>query len=378
MSTEAALPRRCSPLRGKAAVFSATAVLLSAAVHAQEIPPLPPPGVDLPRVVLISTGGEIATSCETRVETAGCETAAEIIGPDRWIEDLPDLRLVARIATEDLRSPEPSDRESAGNHAYRVAGRIQQLAEDPGVDGVVVAHSTEGLADTAYFANLVVRTRKPIVFVAAVRPWSGISGDGPLNLLNAVRVAISPAAGGKGVLVAANQKIHAARDLRRTHTSRVDGFGSVDLGPLGVADPDNVRFFSEPVRRHTLRSEFSLAALPASLPAVEIVPAYADAPGRVIEMLAAAGAKGLVVDGAGSGGLSASQLEALRRARQQGVVVVATAATRGGRARLPLSVRESGVIAGDNLPPEKARVLLRLALTKTSDPAEIQRFFDEY
>ena len=130
MSTEAALPRRCSPLRGKAAVFSATAVLLSAAVHAQEIPPLPPPGVDLPRVVLISTGGEIATSCETRVETAGCETAAEIIGPDRWIEDLPDLRLVARIATEDLRSPEPSDRESAGNHAYRVAGRIQQLAEE--------------------------------------------------------------------------------------------------------------------------------------------------------------------------------------------------------------------------------------------------------
>ena len=197
------------------------------------------------------------------------------------------------------------------------------------MDGVVVTHAADGLADTAFFLNLVLPTRKPVVLVAAQRPWSAVSGDGPLNLYDAVRVAADPAAAGKGVVVVANQEVHAARDARRTSAYRMDGFGSVDLGPIGVADPDVVRFFTEPTRRHTHRSEFELAALPESLPAVEIVAAVPDAPGRLIDASVAAGAKGLVVDGAA--GLSGGQLEALRRAHDQGTLVVATSATRGGR-----------------------------------------------
>ena len=139
-----------------------------------------------------------------------------------------------------------------------------------------------------------------------------------------------PAAGGKGVLLATNQEVHAARDVMKTNANRVDAFQSVDLGLIGVADPDTVKFFAEPTRRHTHRSEFDLSALPESLPAVEIVTAYPDAPGRVIDELVAAGAKGLVVDGAGPDSLSGGQLEAVRRAQEKGVVVVATAPTRGG------------------------------------------------
>ena len=363
----------------KAAVASGVAALLAAAtLGAQEIPPLPPPGIDLPHVVLVSLGGEIGRKCENRLELAECETTDGSIGPETWTEDLPDLRLVARITTEDLRNLSRASEEPAVNRRRTAAGRLQELADDPGVDGVVVAHGTAGLADTAYFMNLVVQTQKPLVFVGAQRPWSGISGDGPLNLYNAVRVAATPAGGGKGVLVATNQEVHAARDVMKTSANRVDAFQSVDLGLIGVADPDTVKFFSEPTRRHTYRSEFPLAALPEALPAVEIVTAYPDAPGRVIDELVAAGTKGLVVDGAGPDSLSGGQLEAVRRAQERGVVVVATAPTRGGRVQDTAFTRESGIIPGDNLAPGKARTLLRLALTKTTDPGEIRRIFREY
>lgn len=360
----------------KAAIFGAVALLAATTLGAQEIPPLPPPGIDLPHVVVVSLGGEIATNCKTPLELAGCESAGETFAPETWTRDLPDLGLVARIGTEDLRAFSRADGGAAPEHWHALADRLQQLAGDPEMDGVVVTHGSAGIADTAFFLNLVLPTRKPVVLVAAQRPWSAVSGDGPLNLYDAVRVAAHPAAAGKGVLVVANQEVHAARDARRTSAYRMDGFGSVDLGLIGVADPDIVRFFTEPTRRHTHRSDFELAALPESLPVVEIAAAVPDAPGRLIAAAVAAGAEGLVVDGAA--GLSGGQREALRRARDQGIVVVATSATRGGRAPETAALRESGIIPGDNLTPAKARTLLRLALTRTSDPAEIRRFFAEY
>ena len=381
MSTEGPVPRR-QVVKQRAAVLAivggVAALLGAAALNAQEIPPLPPPGLDLPHVVLTSMGGEISTNCRARLALAECETTAGTIGPEGWIEHLPELLLIARVTTEDLRPVERADEELTVEHWRTVARRLQELTEDPGVDGIVVAHGTGTLADAAYFMNLVVRTRKPIVFVGAQRPWTGMSGDGPLNLYNAVRVAATPAAGGKGVLHATNQEVHAARDVMKTNANRVDAFESVDLGLIGVADPDTVKFLAEPTRRHTYRSEFSVAGLPKPLPAVEIVPTYPDAPAHPIDALVAAGVKGLVVDGAGPASLSGSQLEAVQRAQEQGVVVVAAAPTRGGRVQNTASARESKIIAGDNLAPQKARTLLRLALTKTADPREIQRIFDEY
>ena len=359
----------------RAFATAAAALLAAGAAAAQEIPPLPPPGIDLPHVVLVSVGGEIATSCETSLELAGCESGGGTFAPETWTRDLPDLGLVARVATEDLRAFSRADGGAAPEHWHGLAGRLQQFAGDPAVDGVVVTHGADGIADTAFFLNLVLPTQKPVVLVAAQRPWSAVSGDGPLNLYDAVRVAADPAAAGKGVLVVANQEVHAARDARRTSAYRMDGFGSVDLGPIGVADPDVVRFFTEPTRRHTHRSEFELAALPESLPAVEIVPAVPDAPGRLIDAAVAAGVKGLVVDGAPA--LSGGQLEALRRARDQGIVVVAISATRGGRVPETAALRESGIIPGDNLTPGKARTLLRLGahqdLRPRGDPALLRR-----
>lgn len=373
MSTEGR-PRRVSAAGSGCA--GCAALLLAANLGAQEIPPLPPPGINLPHVVLVSVGGEIAMNCGDPLERAGCRSAGGTFAPETWIRDLPDLRLVARVTAEDLRSLAGTDGGLTADRWRELAERLRRFADDPEVDGVVVTHGADGAPDTAFFLNLVLSTRKPIVLVAAQRPWSAASGDGPLNLYDAVRVAADPAAGGKGVLVVLNQEVHAARDARRTNAYRMDGLGSVDLGLIGVADPDIVRFFTEPTRRHTHRSEFELAELPEVLPTVEIVTAYPDAPGRAIDEVVAAGAEGLVVDGAAR--LSRRQREAVERARAGGVVVVATSPTRGGRVQENPSLRESGIIPGDNLTPGKARTLLRLALTKTADPTEIRRFFAEY
>jgi L-asparaginase type II len=233
------------------------------------------------------------------------------------------------------------------------------------------------MAEVAYFMHLTVAIDKPVVFVGAQRPWTGLSGDGPLNLLNAVRVAASPDAAGKGVLHAMNQNVNSARDVTKTSAYRVDTFESVDLGMLGMADPDIVKFFTEPTRRHTTSSEFNIAGLPATLPPVELLYAYSDAPGYLVDSLVEHGVRGIVIDGVGAGALG-SFAKAVEAAQAKGVVVVATARTHGGRVQDTPRRHESGVIPGDNLPPEKAKILLQLALVKTDDPDELRRIFNEY
>jgi L-asparaginase len=354
---------------------------LGAPAIAQEIPKLPPPGLDsppadLPHVRIISLGGTISGTATERLNITNY--GAPRLAPEDWIKALPELALVAEVTPEDLREPEGKASEPISLHWMKVAKRLQELGADDTVDGIVVTHGTNVLAETAYFMNLVVNIKKPVVFVGAQRPWTGISGDGPLNMYNAVRVAAAKDAGGKGVLQAMNQNVHAARDVTKTSAYRVDTFQGVDLGVLGVADPDVVKFFTEPTRRHTFQSEFNVSSLPAALPIVEVLYAYSDAPGYLIDAMVERGVKGLVIDGTGAGSLTSGFTEATKRAQQKGVVVVVTARTFGGRVQDTPRRREANIVPGDNLPPEKARLLLQLALTKTTDLGEITRVFNEY
>ena len=373
---------------------AALAVVPSAALTAQEIPKIAPPGLALPHVVLMSMGGTIASQATDRLNVTNYGgPGVPRVDPEKWIADLPDLALVARVTTEDFRPPveppaapgQPARDSGAGGttfeQLYKVAARLQELAKDDSVDGIVVTHGTNTMAETAWFMNLTVNIKKPVVFVGSQRPWSGLSGDGPLNLLNAVRVAATPAAAGKGVLHAMNQNINAARDVNKSSAYRVQTFQSIDLGVMGVADPDIVKFYSEPTRRHTYKSEFNIASLPAKLPDVEVAYAYTEAPGYILDAMVEHGVKGIVVDGTGAGsptGGPNGETPAIKRAQAKGVVVVVTARTRGGRVQDTPRRRESGIIPADNLTPEKARMLLQLALTKTTDPKEIKRIFDEY
>jgi L-asparaginase type II len=357
------------------------ACALSAGAFAQEIPKFLPPGLDspqagLPHVRLISLGGTISGTATERLNITNY--GAPRLAPEDWIKALPELALVANVTPEDLREPEGKTSQPISLHWMKVASRLQELGADDGVDGIVVTHGTNVLAETAYFMNLVVNIRKPVVFVGAQRPWTGISGDGPLNMYNAVRVAATREAAGKGVLQATNQNVHAARDVTKTSAYRVDTFQGVDLGVLGVADPDVVKFFTEPTRRHTFQSEFNVSSLPAALPLVEVLYAYSDAPGYLLDAMVERGVKGIVIDGTGAGSLTSGFTEAAKRAQEKGVVLVVTARTFGGRVQDTPRRREANIIPGDNLPPEKARLLLQLALTKTTDLAEITRVFNEY
>lgn len=370
--------------RSSTLVLVAAFALYSGSASAQEIPAYAPPpaapapGTKLPTVAIVSMGGTIASRGTPRLNVTnygGKENPR--VDPSDWLKDLPELAYVANIRLEDQRAPQDRPVSETYEDWRRVARRLRELAADPAVDGIVVTHGTNTMAETAYYLGLTVATTKPIVFVGSQRPWTGLSGDGPRNLYDAVRVAASKGAAGKGVLHSMDQFVIPARDVAKTSAYRVHTFRGIDVGAVGFADPDTVKFYREPVRRHTVRSEFA-GYDGASLPLVEVAYAYREAPGYVIDAMVAHGVRGLVVDGTGAGSPSSSQSEAIRRAQAQGVVVVVTARTHGGRVQDTPRRRDAKIVPGDNLLPEKARILLQLALTRTTDPAEIKRIFDEY
>lgn len=331
-----------------------------------------------PKVVIVSMGGTIASKATSRMNLNNYGGKGFGVAPQEWLDALPEVQEVADVTAEDMRQPEGTVGGDTFEYLYSIAKRLQELANDDTVDGIVVTHGTNTLAEAAWFMHLTVSVKKPVVFVGSQRPWSGISSDGPLNLYNAVRVAATPAASNMGVLQMMNDTLNGARDVTKTSAYRLETFKSPDTGPLGYADADKVIIYNKPLRRHTAASEFNIATLPPKLPAVEILYAYTESPGYLVDALVDHGIKGIVVDGTGAGSPGGGQVEALKKAQEKGVVVVATARTRSGRVQDTPRRREAKIVPGDNLPPEKARILLMLALTKTTDLAEIQRFFDEY
>ena len=352
-------------------IFSA----LATSALAQEIPPLLPPGLKTPAVRLLSLGGTISGTAKERLNITNY--GAPRLSPQDWVNALPELALFAKVTPEDVR-PAGEGAEIDEAHWLKVAKRLQEIATDDSIEGVVISHGTNTMVETGYFLSLVVNIKKPVVMVGAQRPWTGLSGDGPLNMVNAVRVAATPAATGKGVLHAMNQNVFPIRDVTKASAYRVHTFQGIDLGVIGVADPDIVKFYTEPTRLHTHKSEFNIANLPAVLPAVEVIYGYNGTPAYIVDAMVANGVKGIVVDGTGAGSVPSTMTEAIKRAQAAGVVIVATARTHGGRVQETPRRTEAKVVPGDNLPPEKARILLKLALTKTTDLAAIKRIFDQY
>jgi L-asparaginase len=323
---------------------------------------------DLPKVKLFTTGGTIQSKGAHRLKLAEYNDGK--VSPQELIDDLPELKDVAVV--------EPVEISNVGSPnmttelLLKLAKGLNTELAKPDVAGAVVTHGTASLEETAYFLHLVVHSDKPVVVVGAMRPWTGLSRDGPFNLYNAVRTAASKDAVGKGVLVLLNDTIHSARFVTKNNTYRVDTFVSRELGPIGYADSDRVVFYRTPLTRHTSKSEFDISKLD-TLPAVEIVYGYQEASPAPIEALVAAGAKGIVLDDT-----APSFAKAAAFAQSKGVVIVQS--DRKGSGRVVLSERAAGrgLITSDNLNAQKARMLLRLALTQTTDPKEIQRMFNEY
>lgn len=259
---------------------------------------------------------------------------------------------------------------------FALGRRIEAVLDGGQADGVVVVHGTNTLEETAFFLHLTLATDRPVALTGAMRPASAMSGDGDLNLINAIAAVSAPEAAGKGVLVVLNDTIHCARDVTKGNTSRVHAFRERDLGPLGYVDNDRrVMLYRAPVRRHTGATPFSLG-LVDELPRVDVVTSYVEADGALIDAAVSAGAQGIVFAGTGAGMGTPSEEAALVRAANAGVAICISSRSGAGRvARRPALARR-GFVAGDDLAPWKARVLLGLALAATTDPEELQHLFD--
>jgi L-asparaginase len=363
--------------------------LLPQAAHAQAVATAPPrpagaaaATATLPRVRLVATGGTISNRNGGRLTAE--ELVAAMPGVERYVR--PEAEQFANTASSELTLKQ----------WLELARRINALlAEDPDLAGIVVTSGTDTLEETAYFLNLTVRTAKPIVVVGSMRNPSTLGYEGTANLLEGFRVAASPEARGKGVLVVLNDEINAARDVTKTDALRLNTFQSRTYGVLGVVDSDRVVFYRDLVKRHTERSEFDVARID-ELPRVDIAMVYQGASGDIIKAMVDQGAKGIVIASAGAGATSGTQAEGIQYAIDNGVFVVTStrtgsgriAARRRGTAALgPASIDgDQGAarpapdrrIAAEDLAPVKARILLMLALTRTSSGAEIQRMFTEY
>lgn len=251
------------------------------------------------------------------------------------------------------------------------------VVEHPDLAGIVILHGTASLEETAYFLSLTMKVTIPVVVVGSQRPASALSTDAGMNLANAIRTAASPQARGMGVMVLLNDEIHSAREVTKTSTFRLQTFRSPDFGVLGHADGDAIVFYRKPIRKVYPDTEFDVRSL-EGLPRVDIVYAYTGSDGTAPRAFLAAGAKGMISAGFAPGFAGKADFEVMKEAVKQGVVVMQSTRAGSGRTFKGKRLREGGLLITDNLNPQKARLLLALALTKTTDPAEIERIFLTY
>jgi len=328
----------------------------------------------LPTVVVLATGGTIAGAAATDVQ-AGYTSGQ--VGVEQLLAAVPQTKKLASLRGEQISNIGSQDMND--EVWLKLARRINELTAMPDVDGVVITHGTDTVEETAYFLNLVVKSRKPVVLTAAMRPSTALSADGPLNFYNAVAVAANKEAAGRGVLVVINDWIHGAASLTKTSTTAVQTFLSPLRGLIGTVAYGDAEWYRGPVGKNTADSEFSLDGVTV-LPRVDIVMAYENMDGALIDAAVAAGAKGVVVAGVGNGNMTKPALDALAAQAKKGIVCVRSSRVTTGNVGRNVEVDDDklGLVASLDLNPQKSRVLLRLALTRTKDPKQIQRYFVEY
>lgn len=328
----------------------------------------------LPNVVVLATGGTIAGAAASDVQAS--YTSGQV-GVDQLIAAVPQAKKLATLRGEQVSNIGSQDMND--EVWLKLARRVNELVAMPDVDGIVITHGTDTIEETAYFLNLVVKTRKPIVMTAAMRPSSALSADGPLNFYNAVAVAANQSAIGRGVLVVVNDWIHGASSLTKASTTAVQTFLSPIRGLIGTIAYGEAEFYRGPVGKNTLDSEFSLDGV-STLPRVDIIMAYENMDGALIHAAASSGAKGIVIAGVGNGNMTAAALAALAGESKKGIVCVRSSRVATGRVARDIEVDDDklGLVASEDLSPQKARVLLRLALLRQRSLEDVQRIFQEY
>ncbi len=327
---------------------------------------------NLPTIALLATGGTIAGSGASA--SSGSYKSGEL-GIKELLKAIPSLNKLARIQGEQISNIGSQD--MTEEVWFKLAKRAQELLDNSRIQGVVIMHGTDTLEESAYFLNLVLRSTKPVVLVGAMRNATSLSADGALNLYNALSVAANEKSANKGVLVVMDDNIFSARDVVKTHTTHTSTFKALNSGAIGSVYYGKTRYYMQPLRKHTTESEFSLSQLKTPLPKVDIIYTHAGMTPDLFQASLNSHAKGVVIAGVGNGNVSAGFLKAMQEASQMGVVIVRSSRVGSGGVTSG-EIDDKAFITSNNLNPQKARVLLQLALTKTNDKAKIQEMFEEY
>ncbi|MGE8688946.1 MAG: asparaginase [Achromobacter sp.] len=329
----------------------------------------------LPVIAVLATGGTIA-GAQADATSAGYKAGSFSVGD--LLAAVPQLAGIADIRAEQIANV---GSQNMTHGVWRaLATRVEALCQDASVAGIVITHGTDTLEETAYFLSLVIRHDKPIVLVGAMRPATALGAEGPANLYNAVALARHPEARGRGPLVVMNEDVHYAREIQKIASAGLCAFASPNRGRAGVMHGAAPVFYSRNTTTHTTESEFSLALLEkAGWPRVDVVYAHANLQADLVDFLAGV-ADGIVLAGVGDGNATDLAIDGLLRAATAGVAVVRSSRTGSGFVARDVELDDArmGFVAARDLNPQKARILLMLALSITRDPMALQRIFDRY
>ncbi|KAF1082331.1 MAG: L-asparaginase [Candidatus Rifleibacterium amylolyticum] len=330
---------------------------------------------ELPEISILATGGTIAGS---GASATGSAYKAAVNPVDKVISAVPQLEQIARIRGEQICNISSQDMKP--EYWLKLAARINQLFRLNLADGVVITHGTDTLEETAWFLNLTVAYDKPVVLTGSMRPGSALSADGAMNLYNAVAVAGAREARNKGVLVVMNDRIYSARGVRKCDTINPAAFDDRENGALGRVNYGKVSFNTRPDKKHTYQSLVKLPLFAGKLPEVPIIYGYAGIDPQMVETICQSNIRGIVYAGVGNGNPSEEVLNVLAKASAVGITVVRATRVPDGPVTLDAEVDDAkyGFIVSDSLTPQKARILLMLALHKDLDRSEIQRLYFEY
>jgi L-asparaginase len=328
----------------------------------------------LARVTILATGGTIAGTAPSSTQAGYTSGKIDIKG---MIQAVPNIEKLARIAGEQISNVGSQD--MSFGIMIALARRINDLLATKETDGVVVTHGTDTMEETAFFLNLTIKSSKPVVMTGAMRPFTALSADGPLNLYNAVAVAADPGSRERGVMVVMNDRIHGAHSLTKTNTTSVETFLSPVNGLMGTVIYGAIKYYRGPFRQHTVFSEFSLEGVTA-LPRVDIMYACADMPPDLIDSSVINGAKGIVIAGDGNGNMNEATLRKAARTTDKGIFIVRSSRVPTGTVGRNVEVDDDAnqFIVSDELNPAKARILLMLALLKKRSFQQVQDLFYSY
>lgn len=330
------------------------------------------PSATRPRLALVGTGGTIAATTQSSTGLTDYDITE---GVHALLHAVPEIQDLAELECHQVFNVD--SRAMSSLMLLELSRKLNELLARPDLDGVVLTHGTDTLEESAFFLHLTLKTRKPVVLTAAMRPASALSADGPLNLYNAVLAACSPQAQDQGVLVLLNDQIHSARFLSKQHTTQTSAFGSPDAGPLGLVAAGQARFAMRCLLPHTLDSRFDVRGL-AALPRVQVFYDHPDTLAELYRSAAQNGVRGIVVAATGNGSLTPGALEGVNRAHRLGVVCVRASRIHAGPVTDSAYDQDHHTIAAHWLPAQKARILLMLGLAAQLDETELRHVFQTY